>query len=165
MHDLIRLLRHLVGGVIVRRAFPASVLGRIEAAVSESERHHRGELRVVIQGGIGWRALLGLPDSRCVALAHFAALGLGATREQTGVLIHLLLAERRLEIVADRGIDACVGAPVWQAIAASASAQFAAGQWLAGLLGAIEAIGGQLAQHFPAEGHNPDELPDRPLRL
>lgn len=157
MKKLSRLLRHLEGGAIVSQVFPKAALDRIEAAVTGAERRHRGELRVVIQGGIGPRALLGLPDVRELALAQFAQLGLGDTRTHNGVLIYMLLAERRLEIVADRRIDACVGAAAWQEISTAAGRHFAAGEWLEGALGAVEAVCGLLERHCPIGMSGPDE--------
>ncbi|MEN3113366.1 TPM domain-containing protein [Uliginosibacterium paludis] len=148
-----------------RKAFPAEALERIEAAVSESERLHRGELRVVIQGGLGLAALRGVPDSRSLALTHFAMQGVWDTEAHSGVLLYVLMAERRLEIIADRGIHRRVAQQVWDAIVQDAVQRFAAGEPLEGVLRAVSALSALLQTHFPAGGQNPDELPNRPVRL
>jgi uncharacterized membrane protein len=166
MSRLEQIWRHLWRGEReARRAFPAEALARIEAAVTASETRHRGELRVVIQGGIGWAALRGVADSRSLALMHFAQQGVWDTEENSGVLIYLLMAEHRLEIIADRGIHRCLPQADWDAIAQSATRRFAAGEYLDGLLAAQQAIGALLAAHFPAHVGNQDELPNAPLRL
>lgn len=166
MSGLARIWRHLWRGEReARRAFPAEALARIEAAVKASEGLHRGELRVVIQGGLGWASLRGVPDSRSLALMHFAQQGVWDTEENSGVLIYLLMAEHRLEIIADRGIHRCLPQADWDVIADTATRRFAAGEYLDGLLAAQQAIGTLLAAHFPAGEVNPDELPNAPLRL
>lgn len=166
MSGIATLWQHLWQGEReARKAFPAEALARIEAAVSESERLHRAELRVVIQGGLGLAALRGVPDSRSLALAHFAQQGVWDTEENSGVLLYVLMAGHRLEIIADRGIHRRVTQEDWDGIVHAAARRFAAGEPLEGVLGAVSALGGLLAAHFPAEGENPDELQNRPLRL
>lgn len=166
MSRLQQVWRHLWRGEReARKAFPADALLRIEEAVMASETRHRGELRVVIQGGLGWSALRGVPASRELALAHFAQQGVWDTAENSGVLIYLLMAEHRLEIVADRGIHQRVAQAEWDGVAQAATRRFAAGDYLEGLLAAQAAICALLSQHFPARGDNPDELPNAPVRL
>ncbi len=166
MSRMKELWQHLwLGEREAREAFPAPALARIEAAVGESERLHRGELRVVIQGGLGLAALRGMPDSRQLALMHFAQQGVWDTEENAGVLLYVLMAGHHLEIIADRGIHRQVSQQEWDAVVQTASRHFASGRPLEGVLGAISAIGGLLARHFPPGPDNPDELPDPPVRL
>jgi uncharacterized membrane protein len=153
-----------------KRAFPQAALARIEKTVSASETKHRGELRVVIEGGFGWaaaslhsKAKEGLSRARAVEL--FSALRVWDTQDNSGVLIYILMAERKLEIVADRGIHAQVGEQAWQAIAEQAARGFRDGAFEAGLDAVIAAITALLATHFPANADNPNELSDQPLRL
>lgn len=164
MAYLDRLWRHLWAGQReARRVFPPAALTRIGEAVARSEAQHRGELRVVIQGGLGWAALRQTPSSRELALLHFAQSGVWDTADNSGVLIYLLMAEHKLEIVADRGIHARVPQTEWDAIARAATERFARGDYEAGLLAAEAAITDLLVRHFPAAGGNPNELPDAPL--
>ena len=67
------------------------------------------------------------------------------------MLIYLLLAEHRIEIVADRGLNAHVGPAEWQAIADEMSAAFRGGALEAGLNRAIDAVDALLRRHFPAQ--------------
>ena len=95
----------------------------------------------------------------------FAALHVWDTAHNSGVLIYVQLADRRLEIVADRGISAKVAQDTWDAICRRMETAFKAGSFEEGALAAIEEINGLLALHFTPLGDNPNELPDRPVIL
>lgn len=168
-----RAVRHLWSGDReLRRAFPDTALQHVEEAVAASERRHRAELRVVIEGGLGRDVVRAASAdaeapslSRARAIELFAQLGVWDTAENSGVLVYILMAEHQLEIVADRGIHAKVGEAVWQDIVAATTARFRQGEYEQGLLQAIEAISEQLQRHFPAVADDANELPDRPLVL
>ena len=118
--DLARLLRHLATtSARVRRAFPASALHSIEQAIATSEASHAGEIRFVVEGSLDGLPLLRGQTARERAIELFAQLHVWDTVDNTGVLIYVLLADRRVEIVADRGIHAKAGAEAWSAIWAS----------------------------------------------
>jgi uncharacterized membrane protein len=158
-----RWLRHLLlDQFALVRAFPLATLEAIGRAVAEQEKRHRGELRVAIEGGLPLQALLAGRSARERALEHFARLRVWDTEDNAGVLVYLLLADRRVEIVADRGIHARVGATAWETICGAMQQEFAAGRFEAGMLGGLGSISDLLAQHFPAAGENPNELPDAP---
>ena len=84
------------------------------------------------------------------------------TEHNIGVLIYLLLADRAVEIVADRGIHAKAGAHVWAAICHDMEAAFKAAKFEGGAVSSIQAVTGQLVDHFPAGGGNANELSDKP---
>lgn len=159
-----RWLRHLfLDDLVLRRAFPRATLAAIEQAVAAQEKRHRGELRVVIEGGLPLPALLAGCSARARAIEHFGSLRVWDTDDNAGVLIYLLLADRRVEIVADRGIHARVGATAWETICGAVQREFAAGRFEAGMLGGLASVSDLLAQHFPAgPGANPNEQPDTP---
>lgn len=147
----------------VTRAFPRAALDAIGQAVAAQERRHRGELRVVIEGGLPLTALAAGRKARERALEHFTRLRVWDTEDNAGVLIYLLLADRRVEIVADRGIHARVGEAAWETICGAMQREFAAGRYEAGMLTGLSAVSDLLAQHFPVRpGDNPNELPDAP---
>jgi uncharacterized membrane protein len=85
------------------------------------------------------------------------------TAHNNGLLIYLLLADRRVEIVADRGIDALVGAEGWENICRDMEVDFKAGDFEAGVIKGIAAVSRQLAKYFPAQGAQRNELPDKPV--
>jgi uncharacterized membrane protein len=99
------------------------------------------------------------------ALDIFSHLRIWDTTHNNGVLIYLLLADRKVEIVADRGIDAKVGAAGWQTICAAMEADFRSGNFSGGVIKGIAAVSQQLATYFPKRGTGPNDLPDAPVVL
>ena len=161
-----RLLRHLLTpDWWARRAFSKPAMRRIEQAIAASERRHGGELRVVCEANLPLAALWSDQSPRRRAIELFGELGVWDTEHNCGVLIYLQLIERRVEIVADRGIHCRVGDAVWQAVCAGLEKSFGDGQDESGVLRALEEISAALAEHFPAVAGDPDELPNAPLIL
>ncbi len=162
-----RLMKHLLTTPLqVRNAFSKTVLRAIEQAVTASELHHRGEVRFVVETSLPVAQLLRGVTARQRAVELFAHLGVWDTAQNTGVLVYVQFAERRLEIVADRGIAACVEQAEWDAISAEMSQAFRAGQFQSGAVAGLQRITALLAAHFPPEGAgNPDELPNRVILL
>jgi uncharacterized membrane protein len=164
-----RWIRHLfLDHLALRRAFSRVTLDAIERAVADQERRHRGELRVVIEGGLPLPALVAGRSARERALEQFARLRVWDTEDNAGVLIYLLLADRRVEIVADRSIHARVGDTAWETICGAMQQEFAAGRYEAGILVGLSSVSDLLQQHFPPRsgnrgGGNPNELPDAPV--
>ena len=97
------------------------------------------------------------------ALDVFSHLRIWDTAHNNGVLIYLLLADRDVEIVADRGIDARVGAAGWQKICAAMETDFRGGNFAGGVIKGIQAVSQQLAMYYPKQGAGPNELPDTPV--
>jgi uncharacterized membrane protein len=151
----------------VRRAFPPEALARIERAVAQAEQGHSGEIRFAVEAALPWSYLKRDAPARERALMVFAKLRVWDTENNNGVLLYVELADRSIEIVADRGIAQRVAADRWQAIAAAMRARFRAGRYEAGVTEALEAIATELRQHYPlADGErNPDELSNRPVLL
>ena len=98
-------------------------------------------------------------------LRSLAELGVWNTHESNGVLIYILLAERDVEIVADRGFAERVTDAEWQRVCTVIEREFAAGRWRDGVLRGIEAATVLLAREFPAAGPNRNEQLDRPAVL
>jgi uncharacterized membrane protein len=139
----------------------------IEAAVRECEQSTSGEICVTVEPALHLGRLLRGQTARERALEVFAQLHVWDTAQNNGVLIYLLLADRDVEIVADRGIDAKVGAEGWQRICAQMEAAFAAGRYAQGLVDGVHAVGAELGAHFPLgpEHGDRDELANRPIVL
>jgi uncharacterized membrane protein len=150
---------------IVSRRFPRPMLARIERAVRESEKTHDGELRFAVEAGLDVLPLLRGQRPRQRARQVFSQLRVWDTEHNSGVLIYVQLVDRRIEIVADRGISARVRQDTWDAICRRMEDCFRTGHFEDGVLHGIEAITALLSQHFPSSGSNPDELPDRPVIL
>jgi uncharacterized membrane protein len=159
-----RIGRHLVQHHWkARRIFPPRVLAEIEQAIKAGETTHSGQVRFVVEGALDGAPLFRDQHARERALDIFSHLRIWDTAHNNGVLIYLLLADRKVEIVADRGIDAKVGAAGWQKICAEMEADFKAGSFESGVIKGIDAVSRQLAAHFPKHGAGPNELPDKPV--
>ncbi|MEA2862260.1 MAG: hypothetical protein QOC84_216 [Bradyrhizobium sp.] len=147
----------------VRRIFPARVLAAIEQAIKAGETTHSGQVRFVVEGALDGKPLFRDQPARERALDIFSQLRIWDTAHNNGVLIYLLLADRQVEIVADRGIDARVGAAGWEKICTTMESDFRAGDFDHGVIKGIEAVSRQLAAHFPKHGAGRNELPDAPV--
>jgi uncharacterized membrane protein len=146
-----------------RHIFTPKVLDLIEQATKAGEATHSGQLRFVVEGALDGAPLLRDQSARERALDIFSHLRIWDTEHNNGVVIYLLLADRKVEIVADRGIDARVGASGWQEICRAMEADFRAGRFEAGAIKGIEAVSRELAKYFPPQGGQRNELPDRPV--
>jgi uncharacterized membrane protein len=159
-----RIARHLLAHHWqVRRVFPSAVLDRITRAVKAGETTHAGQLRFVVEGALDGAPLFRHQTARARALDLFSHLRIWDTAHNNGVLIYLLLADRDVEIIADRGIDAHVGQPRWDAICRDMETAFRDGRFEHGVVSGIEAVSRELAKYFPPEAGQRNELPDQPV--
>ena len=164
--DLKRLLKHLATpGRRLRQAFPPALLRDIGDAITASESRHRGELRFAVEAGLDVPALLKGETSRQRALEAFSRLRVWDTEHNCGVLIYVQLVDRKVEILADRGISSRVPEAVWRDICATMEAAFRQGDFRDGSLKALAAVTDLLATHFPPTGPRANELPDQPVIL
>ena len=164
--DIQRLIRHLAYlPWLTRRILNANDLRELGQAVQASEARHRGELRFVVEGALDagqlWRGL----TARDRALELFSELRVWDTEENSGVLIYLLLADRRVEIIADRGIHQKTGAEHWATLCRAMEEFFRRGHFKEGLLEGLRGVSAQLERDYPARDRNPDELPNTPVIL
>ncbi len=152
-----------------QRAIPPALLEKLAAQVGRSEYGHSGEIRIYVEAGLPfnylWQSASMAQITHERALAMFGKLRVWDTANNNGVLIYLLLAERRIEIVADRGLNERVAPGTWAHLVEVMRAAFKAGDYEAGLTQAVQEVSALLHQHFPlvADQHNPNELPNQPL--
>jgi uncharacterized membrane protein len=148
-----------------RRIFSPKTLARIEAAIKAGEATHAGQVRFVVEGALDGRPLFRNQPARERALDIFSQLRIWDTEHNNGVLIYLLLADRDVEIVADRGINAKVGTAGWEKICTDMEKEFRAGLFEHGVIKGIAEVSRLLAQHFPPGPDKRNELPDAPVML
>ena len=164
--DVKRFFRHLVTDRwVARGAFPRRTMAAIESAIEREEARHDGEVRFAVEPALPFRALLAGDSPRERAMAVFSGLRIWDTEQNSGVLIYVLLADRDVEIVADRGIHARVGTAAWEAICGTMQREFAAGRFEAGAIIGVRAVSDLLATHFPPRAENPNELSNKPVIL
>jgi uncharacterized membrane protein len=161
-----RILRHLcTTHWSTRRRFSPAVLADIETATREVESRHAGEVRFAVERALDIPQIVSKLSPRQRALQIFAQLGVWDTEANNGVLIYVLLADRDVEIVADRGIAARVPAAEWEAICREMEQHYAAGRFGEGSIAGVRAVGRLLERHFPGSSADADELPNQPVLL
>lgn len=149
----------------VAKAFSPATLAAIGAAVTRAEANHCGELRFVVEGGMPLNALWRGQTPRQRAVDVFSQLRVWDTEHNNGILIYVQFADRRVEVLADRGIAARVPQAGWDGICRDMEAAFKAGDFRQGVVTAVSAAGDLLAAHFPASAGEGNELPDAPVLL
>ena len=149
----------------MRRVFPLSALNAIEQAIHATEARHAGQIRFAVEASLELAPLLASQTAQQRAVEVFSKLRVWDTEHNNGVLIYLLLADRDVEIIADRGIHVRLGQEVWEAICHEMEAAFRAGHFEAGVVAGIHAVGEHLSRHFPAHSGKANEIPDSPVVL
>lgn len=162
-----RVLANLFAGRFrLRGCFHAALLDSMAAEIAAGESTHQGEIRFAVEARLPLAMVLAGHDARARARDVFSQLRVWDTERNTGVLFYVLLAERRIEIVADRGIAEHVAEAEWTAICDRMRDAYARGQWSEGSLAGVAAANSLLLAHFPADGtRNRNELGDRPVLL
>ncbi len=166
-HPLLRLARHVVTDhASARRRFPPAELRAVEQAIAEGEKRHRGQVCVAIEASLPLARVLAKLAPRERALEVFGLARVWDTAENCGVLIYVLLADRDVEIIADRGIHERVGEKAWSGVCRTMERAFAQGRFGEGLTAGVAEVNALLERHFPDDGTpRANELANRPLVL
>jgi uncharacterized membrane protein len=164
--NLGRLLRHFfTSRWSVRRRFDAATLARIEAAIREVEGRHSGEIRFAVEPALDLPDLVRGETPRERALQIFGLLGVWDTEDNNGVLLYVLLADRDVEIVADRGIARRVPQADWDRLSEEIRSHYRADRFADGSVAGVLGVGALLARHFPGGRGDANELPNQPVLL
>jgi uncharacterized membrane protein len=166
MPMIMRWFRHLIAPS-ARRLFTEASLSRIADAIARDEARHRGEVCFAVESALDTGALWRGETARDRAATAFAALNVWDTVENNGILIHVLLADRRIEILADRGLDGRVSDEQWRGVCLLMEERLRAGDAEDAVLQGVAAAGDLLAEHFPVIDGREDrnELADQPQML
>ncbi len=161
-----RFFRHIsTGRRAIRGRFSPMAMKNIEEAIKKSEKRHRGEIQFAVEAGLhGWQVRRGM-SARDRAVEVFSQLRIWDTEENTGVLIYLLLADRDIEIIADRGINRAAGTAVWDKICRDMETKFRASAFEEGVVHGINEITAVLEKHFPWRAGDSNELANKPVVL
>src|SRR5438034_337138 len=120
-------------------------LAKLSALIAEVEKNTSGEIRVVVRHKRHWNERkLSVHE---LALKEFHRLGMEKTTHRTGVLILIIFAEHKFQIIADEGIHKKVQDGTWDAIAEEMSAHFRGGKFVGGIAHAVTAVGSELERH------------------
>ena len=166
MTQLRRLTRHLLSfRSRLSRDFDAATRTAIQEAVEASERTHRGEIRFAVESRLDAASVWRGATARERALELFASLRVWDTAENSGILVYVLLADRRVEIVADRGYTGGVAEEQWRAICHAIEAAYREGRFREGSLEGVNECARHAARLFPSTGSDPNELADEVVVL
>ena len=162
-----RSLRHLFATrLATRRRFPAQLMDSVEAAIATAEKTTSGEIRFVVETALELPEVWAGLSPRERAVQTFSDLHIWNTELRNGVLIYVLMADRDVEILADRGAAERIGQADWEGVCRVMEGHFRAGRFAEGSLAGVAAVGSLLEKHFPADrARNRDELPNQPTLL
>lgn len=133
--------------------FQAEERQLIVEAIQRAEGHTSGEVRVFI-------------EDRCPAEVMerakrlFFELDMHKTANANGTLVYLAVRDHKFAILGDSGIDKAVPYDFWDATRDVMREQFSQGNYLTGLVVAIDSIGLKLQEFFPRMDDDVNELPD-----
>ena len=125
----------------------------IVAAIGAAELKTSGEIRVFVSHRR-------LDDPMAAARRAFEKLGMTRTRERNGVLIFVAPRAQAFAVLGDSGVHERCGDSFWQQLAAELSEHFRQSQFTEGVVQAVAKAGELLAQHFPRQADDRNELPD-----
>jgi uncharacterized membrane protein len=126
-------------------------------AIRAAEERSSGEIRVHVSSHE-------TTDAQKDAAARFEALGMTKTRERNGVLFYLAPKSRAFAVIGDTAIHERCGPAFWTEIASAMEAAFREGRYTDGLVAGIARAGFALAEHFPRQHDDANELSDEVSR-
>ena len=136
-----------------RRFFSTREKKEIVNTIRDAERHTSGEIRVHVESHCG-------ADPIARAQAVFDKLGMSKTELHNGVLIYLAIADRKFAIIGDEGIHRAVPPDFWDDTKVKMESLFRAGKFCEGVCLGVQLAGEHLAQYFPCQRNDVNELPD-----
>lgn len=161
-----RWLKHLcTTRAMGRRAFPETAMESLETVISKGETLHRAEMRLIVEHALPYLTVLRGTTSRQRAAELFAHYRIWDTEDNCGVLIYVNLADRKVEIIADRDVARRVTQAEWDAVCATMAARFADGDFHEGTAAALKQLNALLQLHYPAQGNHANQLPNKPVIL
>lgn len=149
----------------VSRCFPSKTMAAIERAIKAAEQSHAGQIVVAVEPALDLSGILRGLSPRARALEVFSLQRVWDTEQNCGVLIYLLLADRSVEIVADRGAHLHAGQEAWDKICREMEHCFEQANFEGGVLLGIERVSELLKARFPKTNANRNELSDRSVIL
>jgi uncharacterized membrane protein len=143
---------------LVKHMFTKEDLAAIASAIGEAEKTTAGEIRVSIRQKRKWREKNRTIEE--LARLEFSGLGMTKTKDRTGILIFLLLEDKKFYILADDGIHAKVEDGTWNKIAQEMSDHFSQKNFRLGIIHGIASVGAELSRFFPRKSDDTNELPN-----
>jgi uncharacterized membrane protein len=145
-------------GNLIKKLFTTEDLAAIAKAIIDAEMSTSGEIRVSIRQKRRWRERKHTIEE--IARREFQLLGMKNTKDRTGVLIFLLIEDKKFFILADEGIHTKVEDGTWNKIAGEMSTHFSQKHFREGMIHGIQTVGTILSQHFVRKPDDTNELPN-----
>jgi uncharacterized membrane protein len=143
---------------LVKQMFTKEDLSAIASAVGEAEKTTAGEIRVSIRQKRKWREKKLTIEE--IARQEFHLLGMTKKKDRTGILIFLLLEDKKFFILADDGIHTNVEDGTWNKIANEMSDHFSQKNFRLGIIHGVHSVGMELSKFFPRKSDDTNELPN-----
>ena len=143
---------------LVKQMFTKEDLSAIASAIGEAEKTTAGEIRVSIRQKRKWRERKHTIEE--IARQEFHSLGMTKTKDRTGILIFLLLEDKKFFILADDGIHTKVEDGTWDKIAKEMSGHFSKKNFQLGIIHGVHSVGAELSKFFPRKSDGKNELPN-----
>ncbi len=99
------------------------------------------------------------------AMRHFVESAVYDTVDRTGVLLFISVLERRVELIADKGINSKVESKAWESIVSLLVGGIRKSNTSASIEAAVRSIGEILAEHVPPRPEDINEISDSPTEL
>jgi uncharacterized membrane protein len=138
--------------------FTKEDLTSIISAIGKAEKITSGEIRVSIRQKRCWREKKLTIEE--IARREFQLLGMGKKKERTGILIFLLLEDKKFYLFADEGIHTKVEDGKWKKIAGEMSSHFSQKNFRQGIIQGVQMVGEELSKFFPPKSGDANELPN-----
>jgi uncharacterized membrane protein len=126
---------------------------RMVAAIVTAEKQTSGEIRVYVSHRK-------VNEVRHAALHHFQKLGMHRTKHRNAVLIFVAPESQNFFVAGDEAVHAKCGEAFWEQVAAKMQEQFRQARFTDGIVHGIQLAGKLLAEHFPRDRADRNELPD-----
>jgi len=143
---------------LIRQMFTKEDLSAIASAIGKAEKTTAGEIRVSIRQKRKWREKNRTIEE--MARQEFRLLGMTKTKDHTGILIFLLLEDKKFFILADDGIHTKVEDGTWDKVANEMSDHFSQKNFRLGIIHGIQSVGVELSKYFPRKSDDINELPN-----
>jgi uncharacterized membrane protein len=161
-----RLIDHLLMTQgYLKRCFSSRIVDAIDEEIRISERNHAGEICFVVEAALDCQSLFSNKSPNARAIELFSRMRIWDTEKNSGVLIYVLLADRAVVILADRGIHKKVGDETWQRICQTMEQHFKKGEYEYGALAGIRAVTEEVENYFPMPYADRNEISNRPVLI
>jgi len=150
----------------VTKYFSKTTLAKIENEIQSSEKLHLSELCVIVENSLDLMSVFKGVTSRERALELFSQYRIWDTENNSGILLYILLADHRLEIIADRGVSRLAKDKNFSKIASAIESKFREKEYEEGLISGIQSITKLLTEFYPAKKkRSKNEIPNKPVLI